>query len=386
MKVLIKGQKIMKKSKYAVLLGIFLIFSACGPGGEQAKLSQLESKRDMLTEKINALKQKIALENGSASKIEKVMNVNIAQIEKNEFRHFIQVQGNVESDNNILVAPQSPGIVKKIYVTAGEAVKKGQLLAELDRSILESSITELEGGLELAKTIFERQQRLWSKNIGSEIQYLQAKNNKEGLERKLATLQEQAKLTRIYAPLSGTIDQVLIKEGEMAAAGMGAIRVVQLSNLKIKVDLSEVYIAKVKKQDPVRVSIPVAGKEIDLKIDAVSQVIDPKDRTFQVEIKIPRRETGIKPNMLAVLKINDYSNSEALTVPVNIIHETGKEKFLFVASRTDGGWITEKRIVTTGKNYNGRVEILSGLQDGEYIVTFGYQNLADGQKLAVSDE
>jgi len=386
MKVLIKGQKIMKKSKYAVLLGVFLIFTACGPRGEQAKLSKLESKRDMLTEKIDALKQKIALENKSASKIEKVMNVKIAQIEKNEFRHFIQVQGIVESDNNILVAPQSSGIVKKIYVTAGESVKKGQLLAELDRSILESGITELEGGLELARTIFERQHRLWSKNIGSEIQYLQAKNNKESLERKLATLQEQAELTRIYAPISGTIDQVLIKEGEMAAAGMGAIRVVQLSNLKIKVDLSEVYIAKVKKQDPVRVSIPVAGKEIDLKIDAVSQVIDPKDRTFQVEIKIPRRETGIKPNMLAVLKINDYSNSEALTVPVNIIHETGKERFLFVASRTNGDWITEKRIVTTGKNHSGRVEILSGLQDGEYVVIFGYQNLADGQKLAVSDE
>jgi len=384
MKAFIKD-KIMKHTKYAVIFGIFLTLIACGPRGDQGKLAQLERKRDAMTEEIDILKQKIALENGSAPKIEKVKNVEITQVGKDEFLHFIQAQGVVESDNNVLVAPLASGIVKKIHVTAGDKVKNGQLLAELDMSILESGIAELEGGLTLAKTIFERQQRLWNKKIGSEIQYLQTKNNKESLERKLVTLQEQAKLTKIYAPLSGTIDEVLIKEGEVAAAGMGAIRVVQLSALKIRVDLSEIYIARMKKRDPVRVSIPVAGKEFDLNIDAVSQVIHPKDRTFQIEIKIPRGEKEIKPNMLAVLKINDYSNPDALTVPVNIIQETEKQVFLFTASRINGDWISQKRIVTTGRNYNGRVEILSGLEDGEYVVTLGYQNLADGQKLTVSD-
>ena len=375
----------MKHTKYAVIFGIFLILIACGPREDQGKLAQLESKRDALTEEIETLKQKIALDNGSVPKVEKVKNVKITQIIKNEFMHFIQAQGVVESDNNVLAAPLASGIVKRIHVSAGDRVKKGQLMAELDMAILESGIAELEGGLKLANTIFERQQRLWNKNIGSEIQYLQAKNSKESLERKLVTLQEQAKLTKIYAPLSGTIDEVLIKEGEVAAAGMGAIRVVQLSALKIRVDLSEIYIARMKKRDPVHVSIPVAGKEFDLNIDAVSQVIHPKDRTFQIEIKIPRGEKEIKPNMLAVLKINDYSNPDALTVPVNIIQETEKQVFLFTASRINGGWISQKRIVTTGRNYNGRVEILSGLEDGEYVVTLGYQNLADGQKLTVSD-
>jgi RND family efflux transporter MFP subunit len=273
--------------------------------------------------------------------------------------------------------------VKKIHVYAGSKVNKGQLLAELDSAILESSIAEVENGLKLAETIFERQQRLWNKNIGSEIEFLQAKNNKESLEKRLATLKEQYKLAKIFSPLSGTVDKVLIKEGEMAAAGMGAIRVVQLSNLKIKVDLSEIYISRIKKMDLVHVSIPVTGGEFDLRVDAVSQVIDPENRTFQIEMKIPKSEAGIKPNMLSVLMINDYSNPEALTVPVNSVQETGTGKFIFVAEQKNGGWIARRRSIKTGKNYNDRVEVLSGLQEGEHVVTFGYQNLADGQNIAV---
>ena len=373
----------MKNNKYLVLLGMGLILTACGPRGEDAQLAQLEKQRDALTEKIERLKQDIAQKASPGVKPEKLINVKILPVEKGLFQHFIQVQGMVESDNNILVPPQSSGIVKKIHVYAGSKVTRGQLLAELDGSILESSIAEVENGLKLAQTIFERQQRLWNKNIGSEIEFLQAKNNKEGLEKRLATLKEQYKLTKIYSPLSGTVDKVLIKEGEMAAAGMGAIRVVQLSNLKIKVDLSEIYITRIKKKDLVHVSIPVTGREFDLRVDAVSQVIDPENRTFQIEMKIPKSEAGIKPNMLSVLMINDYSNPEALMVPQNIVQETGAGKFIFVAEQKNGDWIARRRPVRTGKNYNDRVEVLSGLQEGEHVVTVGYQNLADGQNIAV---
>jgi len=373
----------MKNNKILVLLGMGLILTACGPRGEEAQLAQLEKERDALTEKIERLKQGIAQKANPTVKREKLINVKISPVEKGLFQHFIQVQGTVESDNNILVAPQSSGIVKKIHVYAGSKVSRGQILAELDGSILESSIAELENGLKLAKTIFERQQRLWNKNIGSEIEFLQAKNNKESLEKRLVTLKEQYKLAKIFAPLSGTVDKVLIKEGEMVAAGMGAIRVVQLSNLKIKVDLSEIYISRIKKKDLVHVSIPVIGREFDLRVEAVSQVIDPENRTFQIEMKIPKTEAGIKPNMLSVLTINDYSNPEALTVPVNIVQETGTGKFIFVAEQKNGDWIARRRSVRTGKNYNDRVEVLSGLQEGEHVVTFGYQNLADGQNMAV---
>jgi RND family efflux transporter MFP subunit len=373
----------MKNCKYLILLGIGLIFAACGPPSEEAQLARLERQREVLTEEIEKLKQEIAQKANPAVKREKVMNVEISPVEKGIFRHFIQVQGTVESDNNVLVSPQFFGIVKKIHVQAGNKITRGQLLVELDGAILESSLAEVENGLKLANTIFERQQRLWNKNIGSEIEFLQAKNNKEGLEKKLATLEEQYKMTKIFAPLSGTVDEVLIKEGEMAVAGMGAIRVVQLSNLKIKVDLSEIYISRIKKNDLVHVEIPVTGREFDLRVDAVSQVIDPNNRTFQIEMKIPKSEAGIKPNMLSVLTINDYTNQEALIVPLNIVQETGQEQFIFVAEPIDGDWITRRRSIKTGYSYNDRTEVLSGLQEGEHVVTFGYQNLADGQKLAV---
>jgi RND family efflux transporter MFP subunit len=360
-----------------------LIFVACGPSSEEAQLARLEGQRDALTEEIEILKQEIAQKSSPGVKQEKLMNVKISQVEKGRFQHFIQVQGTVESDNNVLIASQSSGIVKKIHVNAGNKVTKGQLLAELDGSILESSIAEVENGLKLAETIFERQQRLWAKNIGSELEFLQAKNNKVGMEKRLATLKEQYKMTKVFSPLSGTVDEILIKEGEMAVAGMGAVRVVQLSNLKIKVDLSEVYISRIKINDFVHVKIPATGREFDLSVDAVSQVIDPENRTFQIEMKVPKSEAGIKPNMLSVLTINDYTNDEALIVPLNIVQETGQEQFIFVAGQINGEWIAQRRSIKTGKSYIDRVEISSGLQEGEYVVTFGYQNLADSQKLAV---
>ena len=373
----------MKYRKYLALIGMGLILVACGPRSEEAQLARLEGQRDALTEEIEILKQEIAQKSRPGVKQEKLMNVKISQVEKGRFQHFIQVQGTVESDNNVLIASQSSGIVKKIHVNAGNKVTKGQLLAELDGSILESSIAEVENGLKLAETIFERQQRLWDKNIGSELEFLQAKNNKVGMEKRLATLKEQYKMTKVFSPLSGTVDEILIKEGEMAVAGMGAVRVVQLSNLKIKVDLSEVYISRIKINDFVHVKIPATGREFDLSVDAVSQVIDPENRTFQIEMKVPKSEVGIKPNMLSVLTINDYTNDEALIVPLNIVQETGQEQFIFVAGQINGDWIARRRSIKTGNSYIDRVEISSGLQEGEYVVTFGYQNLADGQKLAV---
>ncbi len=374
---------IMNYKKHLALLGMGLILVACGPRREEAQLARLERQRDALMEEIEMLKKEIAQKARPGVKREKLMNVKISQVEKGRFQHFIQVQGTVESDNNVLIAAQSSGIVKKIHVNAGNKVTKDQLLAELDGAILESSIAEVENGLELAETIFERQQRLWDKNIGSEIEFLQARNNKVGLERRLATLKEQYKLTKIFTPLSGTVDEILIKEGEMAAAGMGAVRVVQLSNLKIKVDLSEIYISRIKINDLVHVKIPATGREFDLSVDAVSQVIDPENRTFQIEMKVPKSEVGIKPNMLSVLTINDYTNDEALIVPLNIVQETGQEQFIFVAEQINGDWVARRRSIKTGNSYIDRAEISSGLQEGEYVVTFGYQNLADGQKLAV---
>ncbi|NOR14148.1 MAG: efflux RND transporter periplasmic adaptor subunit, partial [Candidatus Aminicenantes bacterium] len=376
-----KRNKTMKISKAMIfVMGVTLLF-ACRPNNKQAELARLERQRNSLNQQIEQLKAEIAQQGAPAQRAEPLTFVSIAAVNPDLFKHYIQVQGTVESDNNILIPAQSSGVVKKIHVKEGDRARQGQLLAELDGSILESSIAELENGLELATTIYERQERLRKKNIGSEIQYLQARNNKEGLEKKLETLQWQYRLTKIHSPINGTVDDVLIKEGEMAAAGFGTIRVVQLSRLKVTANLSENYISRVKRKDMVKIEIPVAGVELEHTIVAVAQVIDPDNRTFKIEINLPASEKNIKPNMLAVVTINDYTNPEALTVPQNIIQKTGTENFLFVAIQENGRWVASRRAVQTGESYNNWVEILTGLEPGDQVVIFGFQNLADKQAI-----
>lgn len=372
----------MKKNKIFITLLIALLISACGPRDKQNELARLEAQKEVLTARIEKLKAEIDQTENTRSQ-EEIAYVRAVEVQPGPFQHFIQAQGTVESDNNILIPAQTNGVVKKIYVRQGDSVKKGQLLAELDGSVLESSLDEVANALQLLTTIYERQARLWDKNIGSEIEYLQAKNNKENMEKKLKTLKEQYEMTKVYAPINGTVDNVIIKEGEMAAAGRGTIRIVQLSRLKLMVSLSENYISRIAIHDPVKVQVPVIGKQMDLKIDAVSQVIDPYNRTFQVEIRIPSREKDLKPNMLSVVTINDYNNPDALTVPQNVIQDTGNGRFLFVAEKQDSGWIARRRTVNLGENYADRVEIRDGLNAGEFVITFGFQSLADGQPVSI---
>lgn len=374
------------KNLIAIALLSLLFVPACRQGGDkQAELARLESQREALDKRIEQLRAELARANGPAAE-EPLAYVRGVAVRPSFFRHFIQVQGTVESDNNILISAQSNGVVKRLHVRQGDRVTAGHLLAELDGAVLESSLAELKNSLTLATTIYERQARLWEKNIGSEIEYLQAKNNRENLEKRLNTLQEQYRLTKIISPIDGMVDDVLIKEGEMAAAGRGAVRIVQLSRLKIEAALSENYISRVKRGDPVQVEIPVAGRALDLTIDAVSQVIDPNNRTFTITIRLPARERDIKPNMLAVVTINDYANPEALTVPQNIVQETGDSQFLFVVEEENGRRIARRRTVTPGEAYGNRLEIRDGLAAGEIVVTFGFQTLADGQPVSVQSE
>lgn len=376
----------MKKITLLLILGAFLL-TACGPRDKQSQLRRMERQRDALNEKIEQLEAEIAQSSGGQPQMsEKLIYVAVKQTNPLVFQHFIKVQGTVESDNNILIPSQTSGIVKKILVDEGDRITKGQLLAELDGAIYESSIAEMENALDLANTIFERRKRLWDKNIGSEIEFLQAKNNKENLEKRLVTLNEQYQLTKITSPINGTVDDIMIKEGEMAAAGRGAIRIVQLSRLKIVAALSENHISRVKKNDIVSVEIPVLGLNFKNSIGSVSQVIDPDNRTFDIEIEVPKEQKNIKPNMLAVVTITDYTNPQAIVVPQNIIQKTGTENFLFSASKENGRWIASRKVVQTGENYNDRVEILAGLNPGDFVVISGFQNLADGQRVSVTNQ
>ncbi|MBI9039323.1 MAG: efflux RND transporter periplasmic adaptor subunit [Bacteroidales bacterium] len=373
----------MKKNIIYIFAVVFVL--SCTSTDKRTKLKNLEKQQNEISEQIKSLKKEIESTKKPKEQIKNNTAVLVEKILPLSFNHFIEVQGNVESDNNILIPAQTSAIVKNIFVEEGDKVEEGQLLAELDGSINEKSMDELNTSLELATTVFERQKRLWDKKIGSEISFLQAKSNKESLEKKLETVKEQYDLTKITSPINGTIDNILIKEGEMAVAGMGVIRVVELSKLKIITELSESYISQVKKNDIVTVYFPVVDKSIKLSINSISQVINPDNRTFSVEIIIPEKEKNIKPNMLSELTIKDYTNNNALVVPLNIVQKTGEEEFLFVAKQNNKKWHVEKRIVKTGKNYNNKVEILSGLSPNEYVAVVGYQDLTDGEAVEVKE-
>jgi membrane fusion protein (multidrug efflux system) len=373
------------KRIYVLLAAVMILASSCGPKDKQAQLEKLKKQRDDLNMQIATLEKELEAEGVDLTKQPKHKAVNIAEIKPNEFNHYIEIQGNIESDDNIFIPAESPGVVEKIYVKAGDKVSKGQLLAELNADIYLKSIAELKNGLELATTVYDKQKKLWDQKIGSEIQYLQAKNTKEGLEKKLATVMEQYDMTKIKSPISGTVDEIAIKEGEMAMAGFGAIRVVKLDDLKLKASLSEDYIDNVKTGDIVKIFVPSLDSAIEQEISAVSNVINPDTRTFTIEVKVPTIDNLIKPNMLAVLKINDYSNSEAVVVPLNVVQKTADSKFLFIVDEdNEGNMIAKRREVKVGKNYNGRIEILENLKVGEKVIVTGFQELADGDVVKIN--
>ncbi len=378
----------MKKTVVLLTLSVMLSFFYCGQKNDRARLRKLEAERQKLSVEIQALKNKLS-KSGQTDVGEQHPYVDIKALEEMPFHHYINVQGTVESDNNILIPAQSSGVVKKIHVKEGEKVGKDQLLAELDGAIIEKGLEEIRVNLELARTVYQRQSRLWEKGIGSEVQYLQAKTNKEALEKRLAATEEQYKLTKIISPISGSVDEILIKAGEAVAAGFGTIRIVNLSDMKITAQLSEEYIRQVKVGNPVEVELPVLDNSFKSRIVAVSQVIDPRNRTFPIDVAFPARVEGIQPNTLSVLTINDYSNLSAKSVPVNVVQQTEDSHFLFIArpSTADASqsWTVEKRTVRIGKTWENRVEILTGLQAGEYIIVQGFQDLADGQKIQINN-
>jgi membrane fusion protein, multidrug efflux system len=371
--------------KITVLLIAAALIISCSPD-KKTQLENLKAERDKLNEQISALETEMNQLDG-VNPVAKKVPVNVMKVEPVRFQHFIELQGTVDSENNIGVPAEMGGVVRKVYVKKGDKVSKGQILAELDGTVIEKNLESLRTNLELAQTMYERQKRLWDQKIGSEMQYLQAKTQRDVLEKQISALEEQFRMTRIFAPISGTIDQVMVREGEAAAPGFPAFRVVQLSDLKVKGAISERFITSVKANDPVRVKFPLLEKEFNLRLSAVSQVIDPNNRTFGLEIKLPSSEEGIMPNMIAVMVINDYTAQEAIVVPQNTVQKTGSEDFVFVAEKDENDhWIARRRTVVPGRNYANQSEILSGLKPGDQIISFGFQNLADGQLISVVNE
>ncbi|MDQ3535937.1 MAG: efflux RND transporter periplasmic adaptor subunit [Bacteroidota bacterium] len=370
----------MKNSYYKVLVVAFVV-AACGPQDKAAELEKLKKEQNEITARINVLEQELKGA-GDETANQRAAVVQLSTVESVPFVHYLKVQGRVDSDKNVLLSARSSGTIIKVYVSEGQQVKKGQILAQIDASILESSRTELQTSLDLANNIFERQQKLWDQKIGTEVQYLQAKNNKESLESKLASLQEQIQLTKIIAPFAGSIDKIHIREGEVAAPGAPAIRIVNPSDFKITAEIAENYISRIQKGNNAIVQIPDLKATINSKVITVSRVINPTNRTFSVEVKLPDSlNQHVKANMISYLNIEDYRNEDAVVVPIKAVQQSEAEgNYVFVAENNRA----TLRPVKLGQTYQNNAEIISGLQAGEQIIISGQQGLVDEQLIAFS--
>ena len=270
--------------------------------------------------------------------------------------------------------PESPGTVTRIFVKVGQNVNKGQVLAQLDDKVLRQSIAQMQTQLDLATTVFNRQKNLWDQKIGTEVQYLTAKSQKQGLEEQLAGLKSQAAMNKIKSPVSGTVDAMDLKLGASVAPGNPTgIRVVNASRLKVKALVSENYGGKVNQGDEVQVSLPDVPENLQARISFAAKVIDPISRGFNVEVKLPSNRK-YRPNMLAILKIVDYKNDNALVVPVNAIQKSETSEYVFLAVNGKA----KKADIRTGKVSDGKAEVLSGLKAGDKVITTGFQDLNDG--------
>jgi RND family efflux transporter MFP subunit len=364
--------------RLAVVFVAGSILAACSATSSDDKGKQLENLKKQqadLTKQIAALEKEMPAD--TTIKV-KAKEVSITEVAIRKFDHYVQTQGLVDAEDNVTVSPKTPGLTTRVYVQEGQAVKKGQVLAQLDNAMILRNIEGLKSQVDLAKSVFERQQNLWNQKIGTEVQYLQAKANKENLEKQYASLEEQNDMTRIKAPITGTVDEVNAKEGEMASPQMPAFRVVNTSNLKLIAKVSEAYVTNIKKGNKVIVTIPELNKDVEARVTFVGRTIDPLSRTFNVEVKLPSYD-DLRPNMTGVIKVVYFTEPSAVTVPVNVVQTLNNEKVVFVAEQNGKNLVARKRVVSVIGVFDNLAQIKSGINAGDKIITFGYQGLSDGE-------
>ncbi|MCU7548757.1 efflux RND transporter periplasmic adaptor subunit [Chitinophagaceae bacterium LB-8] len=382
--------------KIFYLLLIATVMASCGNTQKDAKgelndkkaqLEKLKGQQEGIAKEIAKLEEEIAKADPEAAKVQKAKLVAIATLQPADFSHFIELQGTVDAENIAYVAPRGAGgQVKAIYVKQGQPVRKGQLLMRLENSIANTQVDQIRSQLAYAKDLYQRQQNLWQQGIGTEVQLLTAKNNVVNLEKQLTMAQEQLGFSNVYAEMNGIADQVNIKVGEMfspQSASMAGIRIVNTSDLKIVTQVPERYLGRVSVGSTLEVTLPETNQTVTSKVTVAGKVIDPSSRTFYIEAKMPAG-SNIKPNQIALVKIKDYADASAITVPVNTLQNDQNGKYVMVATKENGKLIARKRQVTIGELYNDQLEVKSGLQAGDTIITDGFQGLYDGQLITTA--
>ncbi|MCC6372680.1 MAG: efflux RND transporter periplasmic adaptor subunit [Bacteroidia bacterium] len=368
-------------SKFTVLNSAILVLAislaSCG-GKTEESVSELKAKQAELKTQLSEIAAKLSKLEGDSAK--KFTLVEAAAITPIVFKTYINVQGHVDAEENVSLAAEMPGTVTKINVKPGDVVTKGQVLAETDARALQQSISDLQINAELVNQLYDKQKALWDQKIGTEMQFLQAKTQKESMEKKLATLQEQVRMSRIISPIDGTVDAVDIKLGQLTAPGMPAIRVVNFNNLKIKADLAESFASKVHKGDEVHIKFPDSDDTLSARINYASRSISAMNRTFGVEILLNNNKE-YHPNQIAFLKINDYkSEKPVISLPLSYVQKDLKgQHYVLVAD----GKKAAKRNIVLGREYAGVAEIKAGLNETDLLITEGYDGLNEGDAIQI---
>lgn len=373
--------------KIILLLVVALSLYACGDQDNKSTdaviksndLAKMQQRRTELQAEMTKLETAIA----TLDTVQQQALVAVSQVKDTTFTHYLEVQGNVETDQNIIIYPQYSGILTTLNVKAGQHVSKGQVLGRIDDGGLSAQVAQLQTQYELARTTYERQKKLWDQKIGSEIQFLQAQTNMQSQQKAVQQLKAQLAKTVVTAPFSGVIDEIITDRGQVVNPQAGLMRIVNLSNMYVTTSVPEAYIGKVKVGTEVQVELASLGKTYKGKIRQVSSNINPANRSFSIEVSVPNADNLLRPNQVAKLKIIDYTNPNSIVVPANVIQEDASgDKYVYTVSNISGNTGTAKKVVVKiGQTASNKTEILSGLTSDDKVVTEGVNTVSEGTKL-----
>ena len=366
----------------------FAITVSCGKEIKKSSLEELNTKKLTIVSKIDSLNKELKLLDQEILKLDesvKLHLVTVLPVKNDIFKHFIEIQGVVQADKNIEIKPELGGVIRSIYVKEGQKVYAGQTLAQLDDSSIKNSIAELDTQLTLAKTTFERQERLWKQKIGSEMQYLQAKAQKESLENNLATLGTQARKMKIIAPFSGIVDEIFPKNGELTSPQTPVIRLINLEKVYVEADVTETYLTVVKNGTEASMFFPSINKRIDSKISQISNYINPDNRSFKVKINVPNKDKLIKPNLLADLKILDFK-SEGLIIPSTLVQQDQKgNNYVYTLETKDNEKVVVKKLISVANEYKNEIFVSDGLVANDTLINAGARLVKAGDVVKIVD-
>ena len=349
----------------------------------------IQKKKGEIKTQINNLKVELNKLDYMLEKMDTDKNlflVSAIKLKQKKFNHYLNFQGSLDTDQNVVIYPELPGLLKNIYVKQGDKVKKGQLIAKISDNGLTDQLEQLELQRDLAKTTFERLQKLWNQKIGSEIQYLQAETNFKSLEKKISQMKDQEDKTRILAPFDGIIDDVIADVGSNLAPGLTPIlRIINIEKMKVSAEIPEIHIPYIKKNKNVKIYVPILDKQILGNISSVGNFINPNNRSFSIEIKLLNKSNELKPNMTVSLEINDYQNESAILIPSKDILEDEEGSFYVYKLVSDGNdnYKSNKVMIEKGKSYNNMTEIKTGLKEDDLIINDGLRQVEDGQIVKV---